>query len=118
MNSGGIGALVQLIDQSKISTTLLPAIMGLGYIAGHSDQLAIAVIGSKALLQLAKIVKNQHDDVNSDDDDNQHLLAVIAWTLGQIGKHSGEHAKAVAAANLLPALLEVISLSLLMKIKI
>lgn len=45
-NIGGIAALVELINTSK-STTRLPAIMALGYIAGHSDQLAVAVIGSK-----------------------------------------------------------------------
>lgn len=45
VNIGGIGALVELINTSK-SAVRLPAIMALGYIAGHSDQLAIAVIGS------------------------------------------------------------------------
>lgn len=46
VNTGGIAALIELIDTSK-SATRLPAIMVLGYIAGHSDQLALAIIGSK-----------------------------------------------------------------------
>lgn len=46
VNIGGIGALVELFSTSKL-TVRLPAIMAIGYIAGHSDQLAIAVIGSK-----------------------------------------------------------------------
>lgn len=45
-NIGGIAALIEFINVSK-SATRLPAIMALGYIAGHSDQLAVAVIGSK-----------------------------------------------------------------------
>lgn len=46
VNYGGIAALIELISTSK-SASRLPAIMALGYIAGHSDQLAVAVIGSK-----------------------------------------------------------------------
>jgi len=36
-----------------------------------------------------------------------YILAVTVWAVGQIGKHSPEHAKAVAVANVLPKLLEV-----------
>lgn len=35
-----------------------------------------------------------------------HLKAAAAWSLGQIGRHTPEHAKAVALANVLPKLLE------------
>ncbi len=35
-----------------------------------------------------------------------HLKAAAAWALGQIGRHTPEHAKAVALANILPKLLE------------
>jgi len=45
-NAGGIAALIELINVSK-SANRLPAIMALGYIAGHLDQLAVAVIESK-----------------------------------------------------------------------
>jgi 3-methyladenine DNA glycosylase AlkD len=36
-----------------------------------------------------------------------HLKAAAAWALGQIGRHTPEHAKAVAQANVLPKLLEL-----------
>lgn len=36
-----------------------------------------------------------------------HILAVTVWAIGQIGKHTPEHAKAVAAANILSKLLKV-----------
>ena len=35
-----------------------------------------------------------------------HLKAAASWALGQIGRHTPEHAKAVALANILPKLLE------------
>lgn len=35
-----------------------------------------------------------------------HIQAAAAWALGQIGRHTPEHAKAVAVANVLPRLLE------------
>jgi 3-methyladenine DNA glycosylase AlkD len=36
-----------------------------------------------------------------------HLKAAIAWSLGQIGRHTPEHSKAIALANVLPKLLEI-----------
>lgn len=38
---------------------------------------------------------------------DNHLLAVTVWAIGQIGKHTSEHAKAVAVANVFPKLLQV-----------
>lgn len=34
-----------------------------------------------------------------------HIKAATAWSIGQIGHHTPEHAKAVATSNLLPKLL-------------
>ncbi|KYQ54676.1 Sperm-associated antigen 6 [Trachymyrmex zeteki] len=105
VNSGGIAALIELIGISK-SATRLPAIMTLGYIAGHSDQLAVAIIRSEAsnsslnqgIVQLAVVLQEETDD---------HILAVTVWAIGQIGKYTPEHAKAVAIANLLSKLVEL-----------
>ncbi|XP_025994255.1 sperm-associated antigen 6 isoform X2 [Solenopsis invicta] len=97
VNAGGIAALIELINISK-SSARLPAIMALGYIAGHSDQLAVAVIGSKGIVQLAVVLQEETED---------HILAVTVWAIGQIGKHTPEHAKAVAVANVLSKLLEL-----------
>lgn len=35
------------------------------------------------------------------------MKAATAWSIGQIGHHTPEHAKAVATANVLPKLLEL-----------
>ena len=39
------------------------------------------------------------------DEPEDHIQAAVAWALGQIGRHTPEHAKAVAVANVLPRLL-------------
>lgn len=36
-----------------------------------------------------------------------YIKAATAWSIGQIGQHTPEHAKAVATANVLPKLLEL-----------
>ena len=41
------------------------------------------------------------------DEKEDHIKAATAWSLGQIGRHTPEHAKAVAVANVLPRLLQL-----------
>lgn len=36
-----------------------------------------------------------------------HIKAATAWALGQIGRHTPEHARAVAVANVLPRMLSL-----------
>ena len=50
------------------------------------------------MVQLALTVSEERDD---------HILAASAWALGQIGRHSAEHAKSVAMTNVLPQLLKL-----------
>ena len=49
VNTGGLGALVELIATAKFAR--VPGIMTIGYIAGHSDLLALAVIKAQVRLQ-------------------------------------------------------------------
>ena len=53
-------------------------------------------ISLKGVPQLAIALAEEPDD---------HIQAATAWALGQIGRHTPEHAKAVAVANVLPKLL-------------
>ena len=53
---------------------------------------------SQGVVQLSIAFGEETDD---------HVQAAIAWSLGQIGRHTPEHAKAVAVANVLPRLLYV-----------
>lgn len=46
MNAGGVAAIVDYIGETKGSVRL-PGIMMLGYVAAHSENLAMAVVVSK-----------------------------------------------------------------------
>jgi hypothetical protein len=70
--------------------------MMLGYVAAHSENLAMAVIVSKGVIALAIALAEECED---------HVQAAAAWALGQIGRHTPEHSKAVAQANVFPRLL-------------
>ncbi|XP_045517324.1 sperm-associated antigen 6-like isoform X2 [Pieris brassicae] len=98
VNTGGCGPLVELMFENT-GGARIPACMALGYIAGQSDQLAMAVIESKAVVVSVEILQK------SDADDAE--LCAAAWTLGHISKHSPQHSLAVAVANAFPILLQL-----------
>ena len=64
--------------------------------AAHSESLAMSVIVSKGVPQLANTLATEAED---------HVQSATCWTIGQVGRHTPEHAKAIAQANLLPKLL-------------
>ncbi|KAM9331804.1 sperm-associated antigen 6-like [Pholidichthys leucotaenia] len=97
VNCGGLGVVIDYLGNSHGSLRL-PGIMMLGYVAAHSESLAMAVIVSKGVSQLALCLSEESEE---------HIRAATVWSLGQIGHHSPEHAKAVATANLLPRLLQL-----------
>eukprot|EP01136_Pigoraptor_vietnamica_P023522 Opistho-1_new@75687 len=97
VNASGVGALVTYIEENK-GNARLPGIMTLGYIGSFTEHLAMAVIVSKGVLPLANALVTEPED---------HIKAAAAWALGQIGRHSPEHAKAVAEVNVFPKLLQV-----------
>ena len=72
--------------------------MTLGYISAFDDSLAMAVIVSKGIAPLKDALINEPED---------HLKAAAAWSLGQIGRHSPDHARALAEADVLRRLLAV-----------
>ncbi|XP_065912613.1 sperm-associated antigen 6-like [Dysidea avara] len=97
VNAGGVAAVVDYIGESR-GNIRLPGVMTLGYVGALSENLAMAVITSKGVAQLAVTLSEEHED---------HILAATAWALGQIGRHTPEHAKAVTTANVLPTLLQL-----------
>jgi len=74
--------------------------MALGYIAAFSETLAQAVIASKGIAPLYAALAEEPED---------HLKSASAWSLGQIGRHSPDHAKAVADAGVLPKLVATLA---------
>ena len=94
VSSGGVGALVDYLNESS-GAARLPGIMALGYIAAFSETLALAVIAEKGLVPLVATLAEDPED---------HLKAASGWTLGQIGRHTPDHARAVADSGALSIL--------------
>jgi len=97
VNSGGISAIVHYVTLAE-GANKLPGIMNLGYIAAFGETLAAAVVLGKGVGPLAAALDN----------DQEHVKAAAAWALGQIGRHSPEHAKMVAEQGVLLKLLNVL----------
>ncbi|KAK9808858.1 hypothetical protein WJX72_005235 [[Myrmecia] bisecta] len=94
VGNGGVGALVDYISESQ-GNSRLPGIMALGYIAAFSETLGLSVIAEKGLVPLAAALSEEPED---------HLKSATAWSLGQIGRHTPDHAKAVADSGVLPVI--------------
>ncbi|KAM6971591.1 LOW QUALITY PROTEIN: uncharacterized protein LKV04_017154 [Tautogolabrus adspersus] len=96
VDCGGMTAVIDYLGNCH--GNLLPGIMMLGYVAAHSENLAMAVILSKGVPQLSLCLSEEPE---------HHIKAAAVWSIGQIGHHTPEHAKAAATANLLPKLLQL-----------
>ncbi|KAH7825066.1 putative axoneme central apparatus protein [Monocercomonoides exilis] len=94
---GGIPAVVAFTNET-LGADRLPGVMCVGYIAAFSEALALKVITSKGIAPLVHCVVTEPAD---------YLKAAAAWALGQIGRHSADHAKAVADEGVLPKLVTV-----------
>ena len=55
LNAGGVAALIDYLGNTR-GNVRLPGIMALGYIAAHSETLAMAVIVSRVHLEIEKFV--------------------------------------------------------------
>jgi len=99
VNTGGVAALVDYTNEAR-GNSRMSGIMALGYIAAYSEKLALAVIKLKAITPLADALKNEPLD---------SIKAAAAWALGNIGRHTPEHAKHVADANVFPTLLSIVN---------
>lgn len=95
VNAGGAAALVDYVSESQ-GNAKLPGIMALGYIGAFSETLALAVIVSKGVAPLKEALVTEPED---------HIKAASAWSLGQIGRHTPDHARALAEGDVLRHLL-------------
>ena len=55
LNAGGVAALIDYLGNTR-GNVRLPGIMALGYIAAHSETLAMAVIVSRVSLEIENFV--------------------------------------------------------------
>lgn len=88
-NAGGAVAIVDFITEAK-GNARLPGIITLGYISAFDESLAMSVISSKGIAPLKDALIKEPDDL---------IKAAAAWSLGQIGGHSADHARAMAEAD-------------------
>jgi 3-methyladenine DNA glycosylase AlkD len=95
VNSGGAAALVDFVSEAQ-GNAKLPGIMAVGYIAAFSETLALAIIVSKGVAPLKEALVTEPED---------HIKAASAWSLGQIGRHTSDHARALAEGDVLRHLL-------------
>jgi hypothetical protein len=97
VNAGGVTSVVEYIEEAR-GNSRLPGILTLGYIAAFSDTLAMAVLVQKGIPPLKDALINEPED---------HIKASAAWSLGQIGRHSPDHSRALAEADVLRRLMAV-----------
>jgi len=97
VNAGGVAAIADYVQEAH-GNARLPGIMTLGYVAAFSETLALAVVVSKGIPPLKDALINEPED---------HVKAAAAWSLGQIGRHSPDHARALAEADVLRRILAV-----------
>lgn len=98
VGSGGVPEIIGYVEGMS-NLGKIPGVMALGYIATYSETMAASVYKDGALPVLG--------DILSDSKVDDLVKAATAWTIGQIGFHSSDHARAVASAMLLKKLLIV-----------
>ena len=91
VNAGGAAALVDFVREAK-GNIRLPGIMALGYIAAFSEAMALAIIVEKGVPALKDALISEPED---------YVKAATVWTLGQVGRHTPDHAKALCEAGIL-----------------
>ncbi len=94
-----MAAVVDYVNETK-GNTRLPGIMTLGYIAAFSETLALSVIVAKGVPPLSQALSTETEE---------HIQAACAWSLGQIGRHSPDHAKTLGDHAVLPKLLRILN---------
>lgn len=97
VNAGGHVAIIDYISEAT-GTARLPGVMTLGYIAAFSETLALAIIVHQGIMPLKEALVNEPED---------HIKAAAAWSLGQVGRHTPDHARALAQADVFRRLIDV-----------
>eukprot|EP00747_Dinoflagellata_sp_TGD_P190862 gnl/TRDRNA2_/TRDRNA2_53402_c0_seq1.p1 gnl/TRDRNA2_/TRDRNA2_53402_c0~~gnl/TRDRNA2_/TRDRNA2_53402_c0_seq1.p1 ORF type:complete len:600 (-),score=111.53 gnl/TRDRNA2_/TRDRNA2_53402_c0_seq1:106-1905(-) len=92
-----IGPMVEYIVETR-GDNRLPGIMMLGFVAGLKPEFASDIINRKGIHALKDALVNESEG---------HLKAAAAWSLGQVGRHSGSHTDPLAEADVPRRLLAV-----------
>jgi HEAT repeat protein len=96
INVGGAAALIEYLKPES-GNDPLNAVMAVGYIASFSQSLATALLNEGAPGAVLKVFVSAKQS---------HVRSSAAWALGQLGKHSPEHASTLTTLNALALLLD------------
>lgn len=96
VDNGGAAALVDFLRPERENDPL-NAVLAIGFISCFSQSLATAMINEDAHTILVNVFQTTQKD---------HVKADTAWALGQLGKHSPEHASHLTRLSVLELLLE------------
>ena len=123
VNSGGVAAMVDYLNSGVAGSSRLPAIMALGYIAAFNETLALAAIVSKGVPAIAQCLSDNSASATASaspttpggyeaastaqDVTEEYVKAAACWSLGQLGRHSADHAKHLTDHSVLPKLLKL-----------
>lgn len=99
VNAHGHAALIDYTNESR-GNARLPGIMALGYIGAWTETLSLAIIVHQGIIPLKTALVNEPED---------YIKAAAAWSLGQIGHHTPDHAKALAQTDVFRKLIDVYS---------
>lgn len=99
VNASGHAALIDYTNEAR-GNARLPGIMALGYIGAFSETLSLAIIVHQGIMPLKTALVNEPED---------YIKAAAAWSLGQLGRHTPDHAKALAQADVFRKLIEAYS---------
>lgn len=95
VSHGGTGALTDFVSASE-GNARLPGVMAIGFIAAFGEALSQSLLTAGAAAKVNDVLIEERED---------HLMAASAWTLGQLGRHTPHHAKAVADTNAVSSLI-------------
>ncbi|MES1902067.1 MAG: Sperm-associated antigen 6 [Paramarteilia canceri] len=98
---GFLGAAAAYMD---LNTGIVEAMLTVGFICSHSEQLAASVLASQMWPKMSILM------VNKDFKSKEEEMSALLWTIGQAGQHSAQHSRIVCLS---PDLLRnMISISL------
>jgi len=95
VSHGGASSLTEFVGSSK-GNACLPGVMAIGFIAAFGEALAESLHTVGAVSNVTSVLSTEEED---------HLRAASAWTLGQLGRHTPHHAKTVSDTGSLSLLI-------------
>jgi hypothetical protein len=89
-DAGAAASLVEYVASRATGPDRLPGTIALGFLSAYSESMAQEAVDTGAVAALKEAMLQ---------DAEPHLKAACVWSLGQIGKHTPSHARALALSD-------------------